>query len=79
MLVSGLDDESTLGQIDGETPMREFVARENIKRFEAQIAACTDPAQSKVLTRLLDEEREKLKEIRAEKIDLSATSQKTGS
>ena len=59
--------------------MQEFVARENIKRFQSQIAACTDPAQRKVLARLLDEEREKLKDIRAEKIDLSATSQKTGS
>lgn len=42
--------------------MQEFIARENIRRFEAQLAACTDPEQRKVLSRLLETERNRLKE-----------------
>ena len=30
--------------------MKEFVARENIKRFEAQLAACTDPRNERSVT-----------------------------
>ena len=50
--------------------MKEFVARENIKRFEARLAACTDPAQREILSRLLDEEQQRLKDARAETLDL---------
>jgi chromosome segregation and condensation protein ScpB len=40
--------------------VREFVARENIRRFEAQLVACTDPEQRKTLSRLLEIERQHL-------------------
>lgn len=41
-------------------PVQEFIARENIRRFEAQLAHCTDPEQRKTLSRLLEEERQHL-------------------
>lgn len=47
--------------------MQEFIARENIKRFEAQLAECTDPAQRETLTRLLDEAFRELAEEEAAK------------
>ena len=47
--------------------MQEFIARENIKRFEAQLAACTDPEQRKTLSRLLEAEHEQLAQALAEK------------
>ena len=47
--------------------MQEFIARENIRRFEAQLAACTDPQQRAVLVRLLDTERQHLAEALADK------------
>ena len=59
--------------------MKEFVARENIKRFEARLAACTDPAQREVLSRLLDAEQQRLKDARAEKVDLPDTRGRTSS
>jgi len=40
--------------------VEEFVARENIKRFEAQLANCTDPEQRDTLSRLLEEARHRL-------------------
>ena len=46
--------------------MKEFVARENIKRFEAQLAACADPQQRETLSRLLQDEKQRLKDARAE-------------
>ena len=49
--------------------MQEFIARENIRRFEAQLDACTDPEQRETLSRLLDLEREHLKDARDEKHD----------
>jgi hypothetical protein len=42
--------------------MEEFIARENIKRFEAQLAACTDPEQRETLSRLLEQHRQQLVE-----------------
>jgi rubrerythrin len=42
--------------------MQEFIARENIRRFEAQLAACTDPEQRKTLTQLLEAEKQQLAE-----------------
>ena len=48
-------------------PMREFFARENIRRFEAQLAACTDSKQRKILAQLLDAEREQLADAQASK------------
>ena len=48
-------------------PVQEFIARENIKRFEAQLAECTDPAQRETLTRLLDEAFRELAEAQAAK------------
>ena len=47
--------------------MQDFIARENIKRFEAQLAECTDPAQRETLTRLLDEAFRELAEAQAAK------------
>lgn len=47
--------------------MQEFVARENIRRFEAQLETCTDPEQRKTLSRLLDAERQRLDEALAQK------------
>ena len=48
-------------------PVQEFIARENIKRFEAQLAACTDPVQRETLMRLLDEAFQQLAEAEAAK------------
>lgn len=48
-------------------PVQEFIARENIRRFEAQLAACTDPEQRKTLSRLLETERQHLAEALADK------------
>ena len=47
--------------------MQEFIARENIRRFKAQLADCADPAQRETLTRLLDAERRRLNEVRQQK------------
>ena len=47
--------------------MREFVARENIKRFEGQLAACRDPGQREILWGLLQEARQQLAEAEADK------------
>lgn len=44
--------------------MEEFVARENIRRFEARLAACADPVQRETLTRLLEAERQRLTKVR---------------
>jgi hypothetical protein len=44
--------------------MKEYVARENIRRFQAQLAACNDPAQRKTLSDLLKVERKRLAEAR---------------
>lgn len=37
-----------------------FIARENIRRFEAQLQTCTDPEQRKTLERLLEDEHRRL-------------------
>lgn len=47
--------------------MQEFIARENIRRFEAQLAACSDPKQRETLLRLLETERQHLAEALGEK------------
>ena len=47
--------------------MQEFIARENIRRFETQLAACVDPTQREILTRLLEAERLRLSEVRLQK------------
>lgn len=52
--------------------MEEFVARENIKRFEAQLANCTDPEQRDILSRLLEEARHRLSEAAESKRNESA-------
>jgi hypothetical protein len=43
--------------------MLEFVARENIKRFEYQLSGTTDETERKLLVRMLREEKEKLEVI----------------
>lgn len=55
------------------TPMQEFIARENIKRFEAQLADCTDPDRRNILMRLLDGERRLLADALAEKASRGET------
>ncbi len=59
--------------------MKEFVARENIKRFEAQLVACTDQQQRETLARLLEVERQQLKDARAEKMNVAPVSHRAGS
>ena len=46
--------------------MQEFIARQNIKRFEAQLAACTEDEQRQTLLRLLEAERRHLADALAE-------------
>lgn len=41
--------------------MEEFLARENIRRFEAQLKAGCEPEQRAILEKLLGEERQKLR------------------
>lgn len=48
---------------------QDFLARENIKRFEALLESTTDEAQKSTIRPLLEKERRHLQEIRgAEKI-----------
>ncbi len=47
--------------------MQEFVARENIKRFQAQLDGCSDPKQQAVLIELLEDEHRILGELRTER------------
>ena len=47
--------------------MQEFIARENIRRFERQLAVCTDPEQCKTLSQLLETERQQLTHVLAVK------------
>ena len=49
--------------------MEAFVARENIKRFEAQLAICTDSQQRETISRLLEQARVQLAEAEAQKRD----------
>ncbi len=45
--------------------MEEFVAKENIRRFRAQLEACPDKEKKSVLRELLDAEQRRLTELRA--------------
>lgn len=47
--------------------MQEFIARENIKRFEAQLTTCSDPEQRETLTQLLVQAFDQLVEVEAAK------------
>jgi hypothetical protein len=40
--------------------MRNFVLRQNIKRFERALATCDDPVQRKILIDLLEKARREL-------------------
>ena len=48
--------------------MEEFIARENIKRFEAQFESSTDESQRAEINALLEAERRRLREIRQAKV-----------
>ena len=48
--------------------MEDFIARENIKRFEAQLESSTDKVQRAEIQALLDAERRRLIEIRSARI-----------
>ena len=45
--------------------MQEFIARENIRRFKAQLEVCTDARQRETLQKLLRAEEERLMALRA--------------
>jgi hypothetical protein len=62
-----------------ETPVQEFIARENIKRFEAQLAKCADDLQRVTLERLLATERQRLQTIRRQRANTSAAMDKGNS
>lgn len=49
---------------DGSRPMEEFIARENIRRFERQLADSRDDGQRAEIQALLDAERRHLHQIR---------------
>lgn len=49
--------------------MQEFLAHENIKRFEAQLEASTDDSQMATIRGLLEAERQHLREIRQPKVE----------
>ena len=58
-------DNSGDGRLGGwGSSMQEFIARENIKRFKAQLQACTDDRQRQTLSRLLEAEETRLAELR---------------
>jgi len=48
--------------------VEEFVARENIRRFETQLRASSDERQKAVLRGLLAAEQRRLDEVRSHKI-----------
>jgi rubrerythrin len=48
--------------------MEEFLARENIRRFEAQLESATDEGQRAQISALLKAERQHLREIRRTKV-----------
>ncbi|HET9399255.1 MAG TPA: hypothetical protein VFO45_10615 [Sphingomicrobium sp.] len=48
--------------------MTEFIARENIRRFEAQLESSSDEAQKAQIRALLDAERSRLHEIRRARV-----------
>ena len=43
--------------------MEDFIARENIRRFEARLQSSADEAQKREIRRLLDAERRHLQQI----------------
>jgi len=43
--------------------MQEFIARENVRRFKAQLESATDEAQKSAIQGLLDSERQHLQQI----------------
>ena len=49
--------------------MDEFIARENIRRFEAQLKTAVDDGQRSALENLLKEERQRLMEIVARRAE----------
>lgn len=50
----------------GVTSMQEFIARENIARFEAKLRATTDDGERRVLHQLIRQEEERLAASRRE-------------
>jgi rubrerythrin len=49
-------------------PMEEFIARENIRRFEAQLESSDDEDQKAEIKTLLEAERQHLRQIRRAKM-----------
>lgn len=48
--------------------MEEFIARENIRRFQAQLEACDDLEQRRTLQELLDAELQRLADLQGRKL-----------
>jgi hypothetical protein len=61
-MVSGADSPKRKPSL-----VQDFIARENIKRFEAQLTVCTDLGQRQTLTRLLEQAFQQLAEAEAAK------------
>jgi hypothetical protein len=49
----------------GDAVMQEFIARENVRRFKAQLQACTDDRQRNTISKLLEVEERHLIHLRA--------------
>ena len=60
------DSAGEVDQLPGGTPVEEFVARENIRRFLAQLDQCSDAEQRKTLSQLLEAERRRLKNMQSQ-------------
>lgn len=52
------------------TAMEEFISRESIRRFEAQLESSTDEAQKSTIRALLEAERNHLQEILQTEVEL---------
>lgn len=44
--------------------MQDFIARKNIEEFEKRLAATTDESERRVLLKLLQEEKAKLRDLK---------------
>lgn len=47
--------------------MEEFIARENIRNFQAQLEGCTDDEQRAMLLKLLQDEKQHLAAIQSKR------------
>lgn len=64
ILINVISSELPSRREDWLWPMEEFIARENIRRFEKQLADSNDNDQKAEIQALLDAERRHLHQIR---------------